>query len=104
VGLLAAATRAGIAVPAELSVVGYDDDRLSRLSHIDLTTVGQDAPRMARFAVEAAVARLDRDGVDPPSGNRPVVIAPHLVVRGTTGPPAASPRRERGRGTGAPRA
>jgi DNA-binding LacI/PurR family transcriptional regulator len=28
-------------IPADLSVVGYDDSRISRLSSIDLTTVGQ---------------------------------------------------------------
>ena len=33
----------------ELSVIGYDDSRLSRLTHTDLTTVAQDAEQMARW-------------------------------------------------------
>ncbi|KQW10732.1 hypothetical protein ASD08_37050 [Streptomyces sp. Root369] len=39
-----------------VSVVGYDDDTLSRLSSINLTTVSQGAQEQARHAVTAAVA------------------------------------------------
>jgi DNA-binding LacI/PurR family transcriptional regulator len=84
VGVLDTVTRAGVAVPTDLSLVGYDDDRLSRLPHVNLTTVAQDAPRMAALAVDTAVALLDGAGVV----DHAVVIAPHLTVRGTTGPAA----------------
>jgi DNA-binding LacI/PurR family transcriptional regulator len=83
VGLLDTLTRAGVAVPGEVSVVGYDDSGLSRLAHVNLTTVNQDARRQAEHAVAAAVERLDGGRTTP----REVVLAPHLVVRGTTGPP-----------------
>jgi DNA-binding LacI/PurR family transcriptional regulator len=86
VGLLDAFNRAGVEVPGEVSVVGYDDSSLSRLAHVNLTTVSQDARRQAEHAVAAAVERLD----DRRSTSREVVLAPHLVVRGTTGPPPAS--------------
>jgi DNA-binding LacI/PurR family transcriptional regulator len=82
-GLLDVFTRAGVAVPAGISVVGYDDSSLSRLAHVNLTTVSQDARRQAEHAVAAAVERLDKGRTTP----REVVLAPHLVVRGTTGPP-----------------
>jgi DNA-binding LacI/PurR family transcriptional regulator len=85
-GLLDAFSRAGVAVPADVSVVGYDDSSLSRLAHVNLTTVSQDARRQAEHAVAAAVERLE-DGRTAP---REVVLAPHLVVRGTTGPPPAA--------------
>jgi DNA-binding LacI/PurR family transcriptional regulator len=84
-GLLDAFNRAGVEVPAEVSVVGYDDSSLSRLAHVNLTTVSQDARRQAEHAVAAAVERLDGGRGSP----REVVLAPHLVVRGTTAPPAA---------------
>ncbi len=84
VGVLDALARADVAVPADVSLVGYDDDRLSRLPHINLTTVAQNAPRMAALAVDTAVALLDGTGV----ADRAAVIAPHLTVRGTTGPVA----------------
>jgi DNA-binding LacI/PurR family transcriptional regulator len=85
-GLLDAFTRAGVAVPAEVSVVGYDDSTLSRLAHVNLTTVSQDARRQAEHAVAAAVERLEGGR----TGHREVVLAPHLVVRGTTGPPPSA--------------
>jgi len=83
VGLLDAFLREGVAVPGEVSVVGYDDSTLARLAHIDLTTVNQDAPAQARHAVAAAVSRLDEGRAEPVE----VVLRPHLVVRGSTAPP-----------------
>jgi len=73
-------------------VVGYDDSSLSRLAHVNLTTVSQDARRQAEHAVAAAVERLD----DGRSTSREVVLAPHLVVRGTTGPPPEAPAGAKG--------
>ena len=87
VGVLDTLLRAGVDVPAEVSVVGYDDSRLTRLTHIDLTTVAQDADRMARLAVEAVVQRLEGDTDNPP---RDILLDPQLVVRGTTGPVSTS--------------
>jgi DNA-binding LacI/PurR family transcriptional regulator len=95
VGLLDAFTRAGVDVPADVSVVGYDDSSLSRLAHVNLTTVSQDARRQAEHAVAAAVERLDAGR----EAAREVVLAPHLVVRGTTGPPAPEPLVGAGEGT-----
>jgi DNA-binding LacI/PurR family transcriptional regulator len=87
VGLLDALTRAGVEVPGVVSVVGYDDSALSRLAHVNLTTVSQDARGQAEHAVSAAVERLDGGRATA----REVVLAPHLVVRGTTGPPPPGP-------------
>jgi DNA-binding LacI/PurR family transcriptional regulator len=96
-GLLDALSRAGVGVPGRVSVVGYDDSTLARLAHVNLTTVSQDALGQAEHAVAAAVERLDGGRVRP----REVVLAPRLVVRGTTGPPPAAagayPGREAGR-------
>ena len=86
VGLLDTVLRAGLRVPADLSVVGYDDDRLSRLAHVNLTTVGQDAPELARLAVRRLIARLEGTAVR----GREDVVTPRLIVRGTT----AAPRGE----------
>jgi DNA-binding LacI/PurR family transcriptional regulator len=83
VGLLDALARLGVAVPGSVSVVGYDDSALARLAHVDLTTVSQDARGQAGQAVALAVERLENGRTAP----REVVLTPHLVVRGTTGPP-----------------
>jgi DNA-binding LacI/PurR family transcriptional regulator len=85
-GLLDELSRAGVQVPGRVSVVGYDDSTLSRLAHVHLTTVSQDARGQAEHAVAAAVERLDGGRTTP----REVVLPPRLVVRGTTGPPAAA--------------
>lgn len=74
--------RAGVSVPGEVSLVGYDDSPLARLVHLNLTSVSQDTAPMATQAVQAAVGRLEEHR---PAGHE-VVIDPHLVVRGTTGP------------------
>ena len=84
-GVLDAFLRSGIAVPAGVSVVGFDNSHLARLAHIDLTTVAQDVPRLAALAVGRAVARLEGD--EAPAGE--AVVAPRLVVRGTTAPPSS---------------
>src|SRR4051812_22785324 len=83
VGLMDAFVRAGVDVPGQVSVVGYDDSSLARLAHIDLTSVNQDAPAQARHAVQAAVSRLDAGRV----ARTETVLVPHLVVRGSTAPP-----------------
>jgi DNA-binding LacI/PurR family transcriptional regulator len=82
IGLLDTLARAGVDVPGAVSVAGYDDSMLSRLSYVDLTTVSQEPEQHARNAVTAAVERLDRGRTE----SREVVIAPRLVVRGSTGP------------------
>ena len=83
-GVLDVLRRAGLAVPGDISVVGYDDSRLARLSHVDLTTVAQDTEAITTLAVARAVDRLDGISVE----QRELVIPPRLIVRSTTGPPA----------------
>jgi DNA-binding LacI/PurR family transcriptional regulator len=90
-GILDAIKRAGLVVPADLSVVGYDDSPAAQLAHVNLTTVRQDVRLQAEHAVTAAAQRLD-DGRGHP---REVVLAPQLVVRGTTGPPPSRSTRHR---------
>jgi DNA-binding LacI/PurR family transcriptional regulator len=83
VGIMGAFARAGVSVPDDVSLVGYDDDRLARLAHVNLTTVGQDVHALASLAVRRLVERLDGGS----GGDHEDVVAPHLIVRGTTAPP-----------------
>lgn len=83
IGVLDILRSAGVSVPGDVSVVGYDDSRLARLSHVDLTTIAQDTQRMTALAVGRAVDRLDGSLVD----QRELIVTPRLVVRGTTAPP-----------------
>jgi DNA-binding LacI/PurR family transcriptional regulator len=85
-GVLDILRRVGIDVPGDMSVVGFDDSRLARLSHIALTTVGQDIQQLAELAVARAAARLDGSVII----ERELVVPPHLIIRSTTAPPARS--------------
>jgi DNA-binding LacI/PurR family transcriptional regulator len=86
VGLLDALLRAGVAVPGVVSVVGYDDSPLSRLAHVNLSTVNQSTRLLTEHAIAAVVERLD----GARTTHREVVLPPRLVVRGTTAPPRSS--------------
>ena len=79
-GVLDVLHRAGLTVPGDISVIGYDDSRLARLSHVNLTTVAQDAEQMTTLAVTRAIDRVN----GTPVNHRELVIPPRLVVRGTT--------------------
>ena len=76
--------RADVAVPGRVSVVGFDDIRASALAHVGLTTVRQDGSAIAAGLLAAVRRRL----AQPDAAAQRVVIAPELVVRSTTAPPA----------------
>jgi DNA-binding LacI/PurR family transcriptional regulator len=82
-GVLDVLRRAGRTVPGDVSVVGYDDSRIARLSSVDLTSVAQDVEQLTTLAVERVLARLDGTPVD----RRELVVPPRLVVRNSTAPP-----------------
>lgn len=80
IGVLEYLLRRGIAVPEQISVIGYDDSRLSRPSHVRLSTVAQDAARIAAEAMNGVTRQI---AGEPPTQ---LVLAPHLERRDTTGP------------------
>jgi DNA-binding LacI/PurR family transcriptional regulator len=86
IGAIGALDDAGLRVPEEVSVVGYDNTHLSALRRIALTTVDQPREEMGRLAVELVRRRLG--GADgPAAGTARHTLHPTLVVRRTTGPP-----------------
>lgn len=70
-----AALEAGVGVPDNLAVVGFDDVPLAALVHPPLTTVAQDFAAAASALVDAAVRRAAGDIVQS------VVLPVHLIVR-----------------------
>jgi LacI family transcriptional regulator len=104
-GVLAAIDEAGLAVPADISVAGYDNTAFAALGPISLTSVDQ-AGR--EFGSNAARLVLDRIA-DRGRPSVQVSLSPTLVRRRTTGPPPAAngSRRlanadSRGRSRGSP--
>jgi DNA-binding LacI/PurR family transcriptional regulator len=82
-GAIRAARRNGCAVPADLSVVGYDDSAFMNCTDPPLTTVRQPIEAMGRAAVELLVGQIDGAAVSTDE----LLFEPELVVRGSTGRP-----------------
>lgn len=75
----------GLAVPADISVIGYDNSTLAKSRYLELTSVDN---RSDLVGVDVAKALLERIG-DPQKGPKRELIKPSLVVRSTTAGPAA---------------
>lgn len=98
IGATRALLDAGLRVPEDVSVVGFDDIQSAAFQNPTLTTVRQPLREMGETAARLLLARL-RAGA-PPAGDF-VTVQPELVVRGSTGrAPAAAARRREGRGHG----
>ena len=83
VGLLQVLLRHGVRIPEDVSITGFDDAPIARLSSVDLTTVRQDPQLMGVAAVEAAVRRIQDRELKP----RQTVVTTSLVERGSTAQP-----------------
>jgi DNA-binding LacI/PurR family transcriptional regulator len=87
-GALRALHEAGLRVPNDVAVVGFDDIEDARFSTPTLTTVSPAKDRIAATAVDLLVARLTATGPVPPRR----VVAPHeLAVRESSGRPPRPP-------------
>ena len=75
---------AGVNVPADMGIVGFDDIPFARISNPRLTTVSQQSDDLGRVCVDFLLASL-QDGKLPKSQLMPVA----LVVRETTPGPAS---------------
>ena len=82
-GMLSAAETHGVRVPADLSIVGFDDIRFSQYVRPRLTTIRSPLERLAQIGVELLFDRLA--GED--SGVRTEVLPVELIVRESAGPP-----------------
>jgi LacI family transcriptional regulator len=72
---------AGVTVPGDMSLVGFDGIAIGALARIALTTVAQPADALAAEAVDLLRNRIDRGHAAAPEQRR---LAPRLVVRGST--------------------
>jgi LacI family transcriptional regulator len=83
-GVLAAAKSAGMNVPYDLSIAGFEDSPFSRQSWPALTTAKQATEDIARHAARMLIAAMRQDGEAAVVPNHGFV--PQLVVRGSTAP------------------
>jgi DNA-binding LacI/PurR family transcriptional regulator len=90
-GALQAAAELGIGVPAELSLVGFDDSPAATLATPALTTVAQPHEEKGRVAAEWLVDAIERG--QPLSDDRRMILPTELVVRDSTAPPKRRPTK-----------
>jgi DNA-binding LacI/PurR family transcriptional regulator len=81
-GAIRAARRAGLNVPTDVSVVGYDDSAFMNYTDPPLTTLRQPIEAMAKAAVTLLVNQMGGNFPMP----KELLHEPELVVRSSTGP------------------
>ena len=88
VGVLLACRRLGIAVPAQLSVVGFDDIHLAGYMVPALTTIHQPKVQLGQMATQVLLDLLQQR----PGQNH--ILLPTLVQRASTARPVVSSHQE----------
>jgi LacI family transcriptional regulator len=76
-GIMAGIEQSGKKVPEDISVIGFDDINLCRLTSPNLTTIHQDAPLKGKLAVNFLIDMLDRN----PLESREVILPINLIER-----------------------
>ena len=82
IGSIRAFQEAGLRVPEDVSVVGFDDIRIAVHNNPSLTTVRQPLEKMGEIAARTLLKRIEDHGDWVPE----IAIEPELVVRDSTGP------------------
>ena len=81
-GAYAGIRDAGLRVPEDVSVIGFDDIALAAIVAPPLTTVRQPLKEMMQVAVDFLKGRIEGTRTVPPEH---LVVVPQLVERGSTG-------------------
>jgi DNA-binding LacI/PurR family transcriptional regulator len=80
IGAMRAFQEAGMVIPRDLALVGFDDIPVASLTHPRLTTIAQDYVQAGAVLVEALISKIN---------GRPIaggVLAPRLIVRQSSAP------------------
>ncbi len=81
-GAIRAVRRAGLTVPGDVSIVGFDDSALMNATDPPLTTVRQPIEPMGRMIIELLVGQIKGETTT----TEEYLFEPELVVRGSTAP------------------
>jgi LacI family transcriptional regulator len=85
-GAILAVHDAGLTVPGDVSVVGYDDLPFARFTIPPLTTIHQPIFALGGLAARTVIQEIECGRMGPSSE----LLGARLVVRGTTGPPPSA--------------
>ena len=84
IGLMDAARRAGLALPRDLAIVGFDDIAMAQFCHPPLTTIAQPIAELGWRAIKLVLALLADDAAGTAPG-RNVTVRGQLIVRASSG-------------------
>lgn len=92
-GVMDVCKSAGIRIPKDISIVGFDDQLFGSQFRPKLTTVRQPAERIGRKAVELLLERIEKP--DGKEGEEPadILLTPELVIRESTSCPGGPDRK-----------
>ncbi len=82
-GAMAEFKAAGLSVPQDISIVGFDDIAFASLCDPPLTTVCSPRVEIGRRAIEALLTTIEKPG----QSGAEIRIPTHLIVRKSTAPP-----------------
>jgi len=80
-GVMRAFREAGLSVPGQVAIAGFDDIPEAEFFAPPLTTVRQDFTAVGQASIRMLVSRLESESTD---GDERVVIEPRLIVRSST--------------------
>ena len=80
-GVIRAARQIGLDVPADVSVIGYDDTELISFTDPPLTTIRQHVGVISDHAVEVLMSQIEGRSLEASE----YLVRPDLIVRGSTG-------------------
>jgi DNA-binding LacI/PurR family transcriptional regulator len=80
IGAILAFQEAGLRVPEDVSVVGFDDIKIAVHNNPSLTTVRQPLQRMGEIAASTLLKRIEHHEVEPVA----IEVEPEFVVRDST--------------------
>lgn len=83
-GIMQSLLSAGVRVPDDLSLTGYDDISFSAQLSVPMTSVARPHHRMGTTAADLLLRTIDGD----PLAARHVTLQPELVIRASTSPPS----------------
>jgi LacI family transcriptional regulator, galactose operon repressor len=88
IGAVSAIHEAGLSVPGDIAVVGFDDIESASLLRPPLTTIRQDKMALGRVAGESLIQLIDDEHAKPPK----VVLSVELIERKSADPAIAAAR------------
>lgn len=82
IGAIQAFREAGLLVPRDVSVIGFDDIPLAVIFKPELTTISQPLSRMGQIAAKTIIDQIEKTAEYQPE----IIVEPELIPRASTGP------------------